>query len=885
MEKRLVPAIVAFFAVLFAFRSAVAAPADFLKQLQEADRRAWLTDWYSALPIYAEVEKNAAASGDQRDATYAKFGRLRGRMQTMSLADASEQIATDLETPLARRDTRLRLRGLTVKGDIDLEWNVQAAKRDWQQVKQLAAELGEKGWENRSNGELGMIAFLMGNTGEATTLVRGALETATQTGDIGGQLRYMGAVANGLLLAGYAPLAMGYVDRALAFSNEHPEAGFPFVVYSTKVQALITTGQLDEAERFATTAIAAARAGDRRIKEVELSMMQAQIADKRGQREQAATHLQNAIALAKAGHVQRLLADAEEGLAQAYRARGDLARAHEYALAAVRDTELTGSRFTLPIRLGILADVEAAQGRLVDAERVYARAADVVEGIMVNVPSRDAQARLVGVMSDLYAGYFRLVAGRLKNPLKAYQVIERARGRALADVLRTVGDTSSNAGAAEPELQSISRLQVRLIKASSPAERKQILDALWEAEQHLTLERTSSRAAPRWMRNGESLQSVQQQLRPSDVLVEYVLGEPESYALTITDAAGNLVMLPSKRSIEASASRFVTALKDRTANLASSRNDLSDAIVRPVGALSSARRVFVVPDGRLHLVPFDVLFDASGNDPPVSTTIPSAGVLALLRSKVVNITPQRPLLAIGGVPYDRMFATPAALTAARRSVDDAGLFDASYPPKVPVLTFSEREVLAAAGLLGPNSVVLTGDRASESTLKAQDLSAFDVLHFAVHAFADAKFPERAALVLLNDPAAGEDGLLQPREIARFRLNASVVVLSACDTSVGPTIGQEGVLNLARAFLLAGARSVVTTLWTVSDATSTALMQRFYQNLTAGQDVAESLARSKAATLKEFGADALPTVAAFQLVGPGDHRIAQPVQGTRISGRR
>ena len=125
---------------------------------------------------------------------------------------------------------------------------------------------------------------------------------------------------------------------------------------------------------------------------------------------------------------------------------------------------------------------------------------------------------------------------------------------------------------------------------------------------------------------------------------------------------------------------------------------------------------------------------------------------------------------------------------------------------------------------------------------------------------------------------GEDGLLQPREIARFKLNASVVVLSACETSVGPTIGQEGVLNLARAFLLAGARSVVTTLWAVSDATSTALMQRFYQNLIAGQDVAEALARSKAKTLTDFGTNALATVAAFQVVAPGDHPIAKA--GTR-----
>jgi CHAT domain-containing protein len=168
---------------------------------------------------------------------------------------------------------------------------------------------------------------------------------------------------------------------------------------------------------------------------------------------------------------------------------------------------------------------------------------------------------------------------------------------------------------------------------------------------------------------------------------------------------------------------------------------------------------------------------------------------------------------------------------------------------------------------------LTGDQATETALKAQRLGDFDVFHFAVHAFADPKYPERAALVFLNDTAAGDDGLLQPREIGQFRLNAGVVVLSACDTAVGPTLGQEGVLNIARAFLLAGARSVITTLWAVSDATSTAVMRRFYENLAAGQDIAEALTRSKAAVIEQFGSDALATVAAFQIIGIGDHRIA------------
>lgn len=67
------------------------------------------------------------------------------------------------------------------KGDIDLEWNVLAAKRDWQQAKEISNRTREKEWENRANGEFGMIAFFMGNTGEATTLVRGALETATKS--------------------------------------------------------------------------------------------------------------------------------------------------------------------------------------------------------------------------------------------------------------------------------------------------------------------------------------------------------------------------------------------------------------------------------------------------------------------------------------------------------------------------------------------------------------------------------------------------------------------------------------------------------------------------------------------------------------------------------
>jgi len=870
MRKQFAAAIVLALSVA---SSARAAP-DFAERLQEADRLAWLTDWYSALPIYSEVEQAATKARNRRAAMYGKFGRLRGQMQTLPLPDISEQIAADLESALAKQDARLRLRGLTVKGDIDLEWDVLAAGRDWQDVRQLARELGDKGWENRANGELGMVAFLKGNTGEATTLVQQAFQATEKSGDVGGQLRYMGTIANGLLLAGYAPLALGYVDRALKFANEHPETAFPFVAYSTKVLTLLALNQPDEAERFAKTAMAEARAGDRRIKEVELSMMLAQIAEKRGRPEQAIAHLEQATATARAGQVQRLLAEAESELADAYRARGNLKQALQYAAAAVADTTAAGSRFTLPGRLRVLAEIYAAQGRVANANRVYDQAADIVEGIMVNVPSREAQARLVGVTSELYTAHFRLVADRLNDPVKAYDIIERARGRAAADVLRALPDDNpERSQIAADHARAISRLQIRLMRAQAPSERRRLLDQLWEAEQRSRMQNDGNRVRLLIGGNRAGARALQRTLARNELVLEYVLTEPQSYCLVISRARLALVKLPSKAQLEPLVDRFVQQLRSGKGNPAGTLKELRDALLNPVAGWQTAQRLFVVPDGKLHVLPFDALLNQNSERPAIVSTVPSANVFVLLRTRPPAATSRRALLGVGGVPYDRMFAAGKPSGGTTRSDETRGLFDASYPTQLPVLPTAQAEVLTAARLLGPTSVVFTGDQATESAVKAQNLDDFDVFHFAVHAFADPKFPERAALVLLNDPTAGDDGLLQPREIGQFRLNAGVVVLSACDTAVGPTLGQEGVLNIARAFLLAGARSVITTLWAVSDATATAVMRQFYENIAGGQDVAEALTRSKAKVIEQFGSDALATVSAFQIIGVGDHRVS------------
>ena len=204
------------------------------------------------------------------------------------------------------------------------------------------------------------------------------------------------------------------------------------------------------------------------------------------------------------------------------------------------------------------------------------------------------------------------------------------------------------------------------------------------------------------------------------------------------------------------------------------------------------------------------------------------------------------LLAVGGVPYDKSELKQASLTRG---------YDANDLSNLPA---SKDEVLAAeAAIHDPTDTLLLGSNATESAFKHADLAQYRVIHLAVHGFASNADPNRSALVLLSDPAAGEDGFLQASEIVQLHLNADLVVLSACDTAIGPVEGEEGIAALSRAFLLAGAKAVVSTLWSINDDYSLVVMTHFYRHLAAREPTAEALTKAKRDTLQEFGPAAAP----------------------------
>ena len=295
----------------------------------------------------------------------------------------------------------------------------------------------------------------------------------------------------------------------------------------------------------------------------------------------------------------------------------------------------------------------------------------------------------------------------------------------------------------------------------------------------------------------------------------------------------------------------------------------------PVQELRNKTKLIVVPDGVLHRVPLEVLIDSTGKkmlESHVVSYVPSSRVLALLRRPGKPPIDPMPLLAASSSPE-------GTTQQSKVGPIQRGIFDLDGG-ELPPLPAANDEVKSVAQIFGTRSVVVSGEQAKESNIKAQPLDRFRILHFAVHGLLSTNYPERSALIFRDDPASGEDGLLQAREISQLRLSADLVTLSACDTGTGKIKGQEGVAALVRPFLIAGAQSVVANLWQADDEFTLTLMREFYRRLAAGTNKATALRDAKLEVIKRFGSQAPPLLwAGFIIVGDGSNSL-MPAGGSK-----
>jgi tetratricopeptide (TPR) repeat protein len=210
--------------------------------------------------MFSKAEKLFIAKGDQRDALYARLGSIRAKVDR-PLPTISAQLAAQLGTnPLLQKDKQLRMFCLIVKGDIDGEMNSGAMRSDWQQVQTLARELGDKKWQYRSLAQLGLVAFYEGDLATARMNVGTAVAAATAAGDAGAEIRYLTVLGIGLMRAKMYEQAFPYFDKALKISDATPDAGYPFVLSQSRIEALTGLSRFEEAQRLQANMLAHARA-------------------------------------------------------------------------------------------------------------------------------------------------------------------------------------------------------------------------------------------------------------------------------------------------------------------------------------------------------------------------------------------------------------------------------------------------------------------------------------------------------------------------------------------------------------------------------------------------------------------------------------------------
>jgi len=279
--------------------------------------------------------------------------------------------------------------------------------------------------------------------------------------------------------------------------------------------------------------------------------------------------------------------------------------------------------------------------------------------------------------------------------------------------------------------------------------------------------------------------------------------------------------------------------------------------------IDAARRLLLSPDGPLHTLPFAALVRKGrwlAEQKPIHSVL-SATLYAEIRKSRHSAEGTPATLAAFGDPLYPPLES-GHLAAADPDVRTAVVRGLSLTP-LP----STRDEVRGIAALFPEARTFLGAEATEERAKSIGKGT-RYLHFACHGLLDERLPLNSALALTmpEHPEDGrQNGLLQAWEIFdSVRIDAELVTLSSCDSALGEEMGGEGLIGLTRAFQYAGARSVVASLWSVEDSSTSELMKRFYGYLKQGRTKDEALRAAQADLIHSPGLSHPYQWAAFQL---------------------
>jgi CHAT domain-containing protein len=499
------------------------------------------------------------------------------------------------------------------------------------------------------------------------------------------------------------------------------------------------------------------------------------------------------------------------------------------------------------------AALEAARrGAALDA---YLAAIDLLESWRGRLALGDLRMGVAEPRLSVYEGAIRLLLQRDRHT-EAFAIVERARARLLLELM---ADREGRAARSrEQELKGLLRERFEALRETKdPAIRtrldreiRHITDDLSRLTAAAQVQDSTGARHPAPYGAAELQKGL---LRGSSrALLAYFWGDSTVYGWWLTGESFRGTRLGSVDSV-ADLLDFLRTAIERPAEdslwHAAARQGYR-LLVEPL-ADGSVDQILVVPDGPLAHIPLEVLVPADGSLPWGAKQQlvygPSASVLLALSRTQPAVPWKRTMLAVGN-PSVGSGRVRDSLRAAN---------DIAFGP----LPFAEGEARAISDLFREEgSDLLLGRRATIDKWMRLGPSDYRYLHFATHARVNDRRPDQTHLVL-------SQGVLTLPNIRSLRLRAELVTLSACETALGRRVRGEGIIGLPHAFLAAGARGVLVTLWRIGDQSAAEFMREFYQELHQGRPAAEALRIVRRSWMTGTGPSAHPSRwAPFVLVG-------------------
>ncbi len=781
--------------------------------LDRADTLAWGNRWTDAQPLYLKAQQLYTDQRNPSKALYAKVSQIPPD-ESGSIPAKILGLTRDLEKPEAQ-DPETRLRILTIRGMLETNYDASQARSTWEEVKKLAWKRGHFELASRAEGEQGIAAFILGDTDTAKKQVVRAWGLSKVEHDPGATVRYASVFGAGLVQLHRFKEALMPLDQAIKIASSNPALAYPTIAVYAKIDALAGLKQYDSALALANASLSRLQGTRYEQHKSQVYISRGSINRDMGDWYAAISDYRNAIKISETTENFRGITDAGGLLAQAYEHINDLPSALTAINAAITaNTQIADELYLVPRNLAIKAEITEKMGHAKEAETLYRKSVALVDVMIQHAATTNIERYLLAEMSDVYSGYFAALCAR-KRYDEALQTLEKVRGRIETEALEH--HISQPIHAQTQEERELTELNVALINTDDPAKRAAITTAIYNTE----LKMSPSALTQQSIAHPVALSDLQRSLSANTLLVEYVLAEPSSYAFALTRDTVTPYRLPSKRVIEADANRYRKEIHEQKDDRELAQHLFSE-LLEPIKQYSEKTDLVIIPDGSLHLLPFSALADGSAY---------------VLKSHTVDVAPSSTvyeMLARRSESREEVVMPYIGVAAWTESTDNRNpIVRAINGPQRSLLSplpDSKKEVETIAEDLPHPSTILLGADATESRFKQVSMESSEVVHLALHGYADLDYPDRSALVFAPEQVNNtEDGLLQVREIRGLHLKAKLVTLSACNTGVGP-VGEAGVANLVNAFIEAGADSVVSTLWELEDHTTEHLMTRFYAQL-------------------------------------------------------